>query len=92
MSIYKTRFGSSMVMAAGAAFAGAGVVNTVHHNTNGEDVVGLAGHLSLALFAVALILVPAGFIALMARELDRTGVRSRRPSVQVCSVSPASPP
>jgi hypothetical protein len=64
---------AAAAMAAGAAFTGAGVVNAVHHNTNGEDVVGLAGHLSLGFFAVGLILVAAGYVGLGTRARSTKG-------------------
>jgi hypothetical protein len=51
-------------MAAGAAFAASGIIQIVHHHDTGEDVVGLSGHLMLALFAFALIASAIGYLAL----------------------------
>ena len=62
-----------LTMAAGAAFAAAGVINAVHPMHSGEDVDGLAGRLSLAFFALALLLVPAGYRALGDRARSTKG-------------------
>jgi hypothetical protein len=64
MSHVKSRLGSSIVMAAGAAYAASGVVQIVHRQNTGEDVVGVSGHLMLGLFAFALIASAVGYLAL----------------------------
>jgi hypothetical protein len=54
-----------LAMAGGALFAAAGVVQIVHSQRDtGSQVVGLAGHLSLAFFLLALILVSPTFFVL----------------------------
>ena len=63
-----------MVMAGGAAFAAGGVVQIVHSQRgSGEDVVGVAGHLSLGFFALALVLSAAGFLGLAERARSNKG-------------------
>lgn len=49
---------------AGAAFAAGGVVQVVHPQHTGSDVVGLAGHLNLGFFVVALLLAAPALLAL----------------------------
>jgi hypothetical protein len=73
MSFIRTRSAAAM-MASGAAYAGTGVVQIVHSQRGaGEDVVGVAGYLSLGLFAVALILSAAGFLGLGERARSEKG-------------------
>jgi hypothetical protein len=60
-----TRIASKAAIAAGAAYAAGGVVQIVHSQRGaGEDVVGVAGHLVIGFFALALILSAAGYLAL----------------------------
>jgi hypothetical protein len=74
MSLIKSRLGSTAVMAAGAAYAGCGLVQIVHSQRGaGEDVVGVAGYLSLSFFAVALILSAALFLILGERARTDKG-------------------
>jgi hypothetical protein len=54
-----------LAMAAGALFAASGVVQIVHSQRDtGSQVVGLAGHLNLGFFLLALILVSPTFVVL----------------------------
>jgi hypothetical protein len=54
-----------LAMAGGALFAADGVLQIVHSQRNtGSQVVGLAGHLNLAFFLLALILVSPMFVVL----------------------------
>ena len=53
-----------LAMAGGALFAADGVVQIVHSQDTGSQVVGLAGHLNLAFFLLALILVSPTFVVL----------------------------
>jgi hypothetical protein len=55
---------AAAAMVAGAAFVGSGVVQIVHRQDTGENVVGVSGHLMLALFALALIASAVGYLAL----------------------------
>lgn len=71
MSHLKSRLASPILMLSGAAFAGSGVVQIVHRQDTGEDVVGVAGHLMLALFAVGLIASAVGYLALGDRARTR---------------------
>ena len=92
MSFFKSRLGSMMVMADGAAFAAGGIVQIVHsQRSSGEDVVGVAGHLSLGFFALALILSAPGFLALAERARSTKGAVAAR-SASSPWASPASPP
>jgi hypothetical protein len=57
--------GGRAAMAGGAFFAADGVLQIVHSQRDtGSKVVGLAGHLNLAFFILALILVAPAFVAL----------------------------
>jgi hypothetical protein len=51
-------------LAGGAAFAADGVVQLVHSQNSGADVVGVAGYMNLSLFIVGLVLISPAFIAL----------------------------
>lgn len=51
-------------LAGGAAFAADGIVQIVHSQNSGADVVGVAGYTNLSLFIVGLVLVSPAFIAL----------------------------
>ena len=51
-------------LAGGALFAADGVLQVVHSQHTGSKVVGVAGHLNIAFFLTALILVAPSFVAL----------------------------
>lgn len=51
-------------IAGGSLFAADGVLQIVHPQETGSKVVGLAGHLNIAFFLVALILIAPSFLAL----------------------------
>jgi hypothetical protein len=53
-----------LAMAGGALFAADGVLQIVHPQDTGSQVVGLAGHLNIAFFLTALILVSPMFVVL----------------------------
>ena len=53
-----------LAMAAGALFAADGVVQIIHPQDSGSQVVGLAGHLNIAFFLVGLILISPIFVVL----------------------------
>jgi hypothetical protein len=53
-----------LAMAGGALFAADGVLQIVHPQDTGSQVVGLAGHLNIAFFLAALILVSPMFVVL----------------------------
>jgi hypothetical protein len=59
-----TALAGMAAMAAGAAFAAEGAVQLVHSQHTGAKVVGLAGHLNLAFFIVALLLAAPAIVAL----------------------------
>jgi hypothetical protein len=46
---------------AGAAFAGSGVVQLVHRQDTGEDVAGVAGHLNIGFFLLAMLFLAPVF-------------------------------
>ena len=55
---------AKLAMAGGALFAADGVLQIVHPQDTGSQIVGLAGHLNIAFFLVALILISPMFVVL----------------------------
>ena len=58
-------------LAGGAALAADGVVQLVHSQHSGADVVGVAGYMNLSLFIVGLVLISPAFIALARRTTSK---------------------
>jgi hypothetical protein len=58
------RAAGKAAMVAGTAFAAEGVVQVIHPQTSGSKVVGLAGHLVISFFIVALVAMAPAVIAL----------------------------
>ncbi len=74
MSALNSRFTSITAMASGLFYAGAGVVQIVHNQRSaGEDVIGVAGYLSLSFFALALILSAPLFLKLAEKARTNKG-------------------
>jgi hypothetical protein len=83
-----TRFASPAAIASGALYAGAGIVQIVHNQRGaGEDVVGVAGYLSLSFFALALILSAPLFLALAEKARSNKGAVAAAIGVVVLGVT-----
>jgi hypothetical protein len=61
LSTLSTSTAGRLARGAAAAFAGTGVVQLIHSQHTGTKVVGLAGHLNLGFFIVALLLLAPVF-------------------------------
>jgi hypothetical protein len=59
-----TQLAGKAALAAGAAFAAEGVVQLVHSQHTGSQVVGVAGHLNLAFFIAGLLLATPALLGL----------------------------
>ena len=71
-------------MLGGAAFAAAGITNLIHSQRHaGSRVIGLAGHLVLSLFVVALVSIGPTLIALARRA--RPGIAQKAGPVAAAS-------
>lgn len=76
LSSVTDKFAGRTAILAGAAFAAGGVTEIVHSQRHsGNRVVGVAGHLVLSFFVVALISVAPSFLALARRA--RSGVATK---------------
>ena len=64
-------FAGHSALGGGAAFAADGVVQLVHSQHSGADVVGVAGYMNLSLFLVGLVLISPAFIALARRTRSK---------------------
>jgi hypothetical protein len=61
---FSNPFAGKAAMAAGAAFAGSGIVQIVHSQHTGSKVVGLSGHLVIGFFIVGLVCMAPALVAL----------------------------
>ena len=77
LSRISDRLAGRAAMLAGAAAAAGGVTETVHSQRhNGNNVVGVAGYLTLSFFVVFLISVAPSFIALARRARSEIAVKA----------------
>jgi hypothetical protein len=76
LSSFSTKVAPKATMLAGSAFAAGGLMEIIHSQRHaGNDVVGVAGYLTLSFFVVALICVAPSFLALGRRA--RPGIAQK---------------